>query len=270
MLCNIFVYSQGWYVRPSIEYKINTSNNYLPDLVTNEGYIIQVRPLNVTAQKAPFLGLYVGYRKKNCFFETGLVQDYFATGIIFQGYDYNIQTNEYEQKRIRYYGGFKINRVPLHLGIRLWGSDTLKTGRKYSTVFFLNGGIDVFFYTPHKYDYYTNQFITDSLGNTLSLSVYNDSGEQTGRFWKKNIGFSLKVNTAKRNIYFSLNYSFWTGLKGYINPPGSTYTNITFIDQKGTTYSNFLAANGSGLYFSVSTNIGLKKRKSHLSKTPNF
>lgn len=249
------LYSQtGYYLHPAIEYKFDTNRNVPFDITTPQNYTIHIAPRNFTAEKTVFLGLQLGYRSKFCFFETGWAQDKFASGITVSANAYDLDKKLYYTKERKYYGGAAFNKIPLRFGVRLWGKDSVATGKKIFWQGFLFGSIDLLINrrgtTPTN-----DEFIINPQEDAVSCSYY--PGRSYGIITKKTMGLVIKAYTKKRNnINFSISYL--PSFLGDLFFSSHTSSSIYFTNYDNTQYHYTTSSFGSGVYFSISTDLYTK------------
>jgi hypothetical protein len=248
-------YSQkGFYLHPSIDYKFDINSNLAYNIITSQGFIIEVTPRNFTAQPLPFLGLQMGYRKKNWFFETGWAQDKFASGLTLTTTEYNTGTQHYETKHYKEYGGTSYNKVPLRFGIRLWGGDTLAATKKWRWQVFVVGSYEVLFKKPVENTKH-EQFTTNSQNQKVDFYYYTQDAFTIQR--KKTLGFTIKGYTKNgKNINFSV-YSLLPQTNANYRHAWSA--NLMHINNFDGTYNTFhYVSFGGGIYFGISTDMFAK------------
>lgn len=249
------IYSQtGFYFHPAIEYKFDTNRNTPFDIITPQNYTIHIEPRNFTAEKTVFLGLQLGYRNKFCFFEIGWGQDKFASGITISATAYDANKKSYYTKERKHYGGAALNKIPLRFGIRLFGKDSVATGKKNRCEGFLFGSIDFLISKPEA-SAKNDEFQINPQGDIVSYSYH--SGRSFGIQTKKTIGLMLKTYTKKgNNINFSISYlpSFF----GDLFFSSHYASSIFFTNYDNTTYHYTSSSFGSGLYFCISTDLYTK------------
>ena len=255
ILFSLHVNSQpGFYFHPSIEYKFDTNDNLGFDITTPQNYTIHVKARNFTAEQLPFLGLEIGYHRKNWFFESGWVQDKFACGITLKATVYDMNKHEYYTKQRKDYIGDRINKIPFRLGIRLFGKDTIQTGKKMRYQAFIFGCLDVII-PVHSGNAINDNFIINPQGN--AVNYYSSPSDFAFVSLKKTIGFILKTYTSKgRNINYSISYLgssngdwFFTRFAG---------SALIFTNYDKTTYNAVMISRGSGFYFGISTDLYFK------------
>ncbi len=249
------IYSQtGFYLHPAIEYKFDINRNVPFDITTPQNYTIHIEPRNLTAEKIPFLGLQLGYRNKYCFFETGWAQDKFASGITISATAYDMDKKSYYLKERKYYGGAAFNKIPLRFGVRLWGKDTIATDKKLCWQGFLFGSIDFLISRPEAPPI-NDEFLINPQGDIVNYSYH--SGRSYGIIAKKTIGLMFKTFTKKGNtINFSVSYL--PSFLGDLFFSSHLSNNIYFTNYDNIEYHYTTASFGSGLYFSISTDISTK------------
>lgn len=249
------LYSQtGFYLHPAIEYKFDTNRNVPFDITTPQNYTIHIAPRNFTAEKTVFLGLQLGYRNKYWFFETGWGQDKFASGIIISANAYDVNKKSYYTKERKYYGGAVFNKIPLRFGIRLFGKDSVASGKKLRCQFFVFGSLDIFIARSVNKPI-NDEFIINPQGDAVSYSYY--PGRSYGITMKKTIGFMVKAYNKKgNNINFSISYL--PSFLGDLLFSSRYNNNIYFTNYDNTTYHYTTSCFGSGFYLSLSTDIATK------------
>ena len=252
----IFIYfsgysQRGFYIRPSLDYKLDINSNLAFSITTPQGFTMQTKPRNFTAEPLPFLGLQIGFRKKNWYFETGCTQDKFAAGLVVTATIYNASQQKYETKHYTEYSGGDYNKVPIRLGIRLWGKDTVASYKKWRWQGFITGSLDLYFRKPINK---TQNEVFNTNPQNQAVDFYFYSEDIYYFFIKKSIGFVLKGYTKNgRNINFSIN--------GFISriqadkTPVSAVNIIGFNNFDGKKYGTYYRSYGSGIYFGISTDI---------------
>lgn len=249
------IYSQtGYYLHPAIEYKFDTNRNVPFDITTPQNYTIHIEPRNFTAEKTVFPGLQLGYRSKYWFFETGWGMDKFASGITLSGTVYDADKKSYYTKERKHYGGAALNKIPLRFGIRLFGKDSVATGKKLRCQFFIFGSIDFLISKPEA-PATNDEFQINPQGDVVSYSYH--PGRSFGIQTKKTIGLMLKTYTKKgNNINFSISYlpSFLGDLFFSSHYASSIY----FTNYDNTTYHYTTSSFGSGFYIGLSTDLYTK------------
>jgi hypothetical protein len=212
---------------------------------------MQTKPRNFTAEPFPFLGLQMGYRKKNWFFETGWTQDKFAAGLVVTANIYNTSQQKYETKHYKEYSGGDYNKVPIRLGIRLWGNDTVSSYKKWRWQGFIIGSFDLFFRKPIEK---TQKEVFNTNTQNQAVDFYFYPKEIYSFFIKKSIGFILKGYTKNgRNINFSIN-GFISRIQGNSSPTSDIII-IGFNNFDGKGYNTYYRSYGSGIYFGISTDM---------------
>lgn len=249
------LYSQtGFYLHPAIEYKFDTNRNVPFDITTPQNYTIHIAPRNFTAEKTVFLGLQLGYRNKYWFFETGWAQDKFASGITISANAYDVNKKSYYKKERKHYGGAAFNKIPLRFGIRLFGKDSIATGKKLRCQFFVFGSLDIFIARSINKPI-NDEFIINPQGDAVSYSYY--PGRSYGKTMKKTIGFMIKAYNKKGyNINFSINYL--PSFLGDLLFSSHYNNNIYFTNYDNIKYHYTTSCFGSGFYLSLSTDIATK------------
>jgi hypothetical protein len=255
ILISLHVYSQPrFYLHPSIEYKFDTNDNLGFDITTPQNYTIQVKARNFTAEQLPFLGLQIGYNRKNWFFETGWAFDKFACGITVKATVYDMNKHQYYTKERRDYNGSAINKIPLRLGIRLFGKDSIKNGKKIRYQAFIFGSLDLII-PIHSDKIKNDDFIINPQGNAVNYNY--SAGDFAFISLKKTIGFTLKTYTNKgRNINYSISYlGSSNGDMFFTRFAGSA---MIFTNYDQTKYNAVTISRGSGFYIGISTDLYFK------------
>jgi hypothetical protein len=250
------LYAQtGFYIHPELNYKLDFNHNGPITIKTNQGFVIEQAPNNFTSERTVFFGAMIGYRRKFWYVESGCIQDKWASGVTLSANVYDASTQLYKKQENIFYGGQSFYKIPLRLGIKLWGNDSIKTGNNWRWQYFLELSINE--------DIRSNSmatgnaaFIINPNGDALTASYYSWSNTQQ----TKAIGIIMKGSNKKgRNLNVSLTYGFSNAGKIFI-PPAPAYNFITFTNYDKTTYNTYTQSYGAGIYLGVSTDLYLKNK----------
>ena len=256
----IQAYAQkGFYVRPVLEHKFNSNSGTSFNLITPQDYILKVEPINFYAQKGLDIGFYFGYRTKNFFFETGWAQDKGNQGVRVSGLTYYAEDSTFYQTELTYTTGISYNKIPVKIGVKLFGGDSITNGKNWNWQGFAYVGLDFLSRQPGtiKGEQSFN-FITSKNSDTLKYNA--QLGAQGKSSYMSTIGFMLKATNKKGlTLNLSVHYSQGSALSY------TSYTGLTFTNHDGTVYKSFVGSRSSGLYFSISTDI----YPVHLFKKPH-
>jgi hypothetical protein len=244
------LYAQvGFYVRPVIEHKFHANSGTSYNVITPQGYTLKVEPINFYPLRGLDIGLYLGYRTKNFFFETGWSQDQGSHGVRISGMSYSVSDSSFYLSDVIYKTGVAYNKIPLKIGVKLFGKDSVTSGQNWNLQGFVYGGIDFLIRQPalphDGTDYY---FITDKNLDTIKGNAR--LGTQLKWGYLNTIGFMLKIQNRKGYVLnLSVHYSQGSSYNQ------TSYSSLTFTNYDGTTYKSFISSRSSGLYLSISTDI---------------
>lgn len=245
------VYSQkGFYLKPVIEHKWHINNDLGYSVTTLQGYNINVRPLNFFTLPGLEMGIHVGYRTKNFLFETGWCTDESSTGMRYVATGYSNSIKQYYTDIFSEIDGVVYNKYPIRAGVKLFGKDSVATGKKLRWQGFLVGGYDILRRREmDEYGGYSHTFVINS--NQDYVQQENVYGTQITRSHLWSIGFLLKGYNKKGRNIFNVEVHYSQGARY-----GQTaYRKITFTNFDGTEYHSFLQSKGSGLYITFSKDI---------------
>ncbi len=251
-LLSVNMYSQkGFYLRPLIEHKYHANGDLPYEVTTAQGYTIKVTPYRMYGGRWYDIGLYVGYRTKNYFFETGWSQDQGNQGVRLSASSSNpYDSSSFINAAIEDYMGMMFNKFPLRMGIKLFGKDSVSTGKTHRWQGFLFGGFDFLSRPPIPAEVgggYT--FITDKLGHTVEYESQLGSNSRYGGL--KTIGFMLKGYNKKGRSILNFSVHFSQGVKN----SQTTFMSVKFTNYDGTVYKSAVQSKSSGLYFSLSADL---------------
>ena len=142
------------------------------------------------------------------------------------------------------------SKIPLRMGIKLFGKDSVSTGKTHRWQSFLFGGFDLLIRPSIPAETGgSNTFVTDKLGHTVKYESQLGSDIRYGGLYT--IGFMLKGYNKKGRSILNFSVHFSQGTRY-----GQTsYMNIKFTNYDGTVYRSAVISKSSGLYFSLSTDI---------------
>lgn len=250
-LLSIAIYAQrGLYVRPIVEHKFHTNSGTSFNLVTPQGYTLKVEPINFYAQRGFDIGVYLGYRTKNFFFETGWSQDQGNQGVRVSGLSYYAGDSSFYHTELTHMSGIAYNKIPLKAGLKIFGmGDTVKNDKNWNWQGFVYGGLDFLSRQPgaltqgSSYNFITNK-------NLDTLKYEAKLGTNVSWSYLGTVGFMLKARN-KNGITLNMSLHYSQGAR-YSH---TSYTGLTFTNYDGTTYKSFVSSRSSGIYFSISTDI---------------
>lgn len=247
---SIELYAQkGFYVRPIVEHKFHINNGTDFNIITPQGYVLKVEPINFYPQKGFDIGLYIGYRTRNFFFETGWSQDQGNQGVRVSGLSYYAPDSSFYHTELTYKTGIAYNKIPVKIGAKIFGKDSIVGDGNWALQGFVYGGIDFLsrqtgaINGSNSYNFITNKNM-DTLKYEAQLGTQMDWG------YMNTIGFMLKAHN-KKGLTVNLSVHYSQGVQ-YSH---TSYTGLTFTNHDGTVYKSFVSSRSSGLFFSLSTDI---------------
>jgi hypothetical protein len=248
---SVNLYSQkGFYLRPIVEHKVHVNNDHPYDVTTAQGYTIRVTPINFYTSQGFDIGFYAGYRAKNCFFETGWSQDQGNQGVRLTATTFERYDNSFHKTEIVYSVGMEYNKYPFKIGLKLFGKDSISANKKLRWQCFLYGGIDLLTRPPIPAENGSGYvFITNKYGDSVIYESQLGSNIRWGRL--NTIGLMLKAYNRKGRTVLNLSVHYSQGARNQ----QITFTSLKFTNYDGTVYKSWVGSKGSGLYFSVSTDI---------------
>ena len=245
-------YSQkGFYLHPIIENKFHINPGHSYDVTTLQGYTIHVSPLNFYNYFKGFdIGIHIGYRTKNFFFETGWSSDQANAGARITAAGSLVDSIHFINE-ITTSMGIVYNKYPFRIGIKLFGRDSITIGRSVRWQGFLYGGID-FLRRPGSgvvqgdgYD-----FIINSKQEYVRFETISENTNET-RSVLNTMGFILKAYNKKGRNILSLGLHFSRGHNHIL-----AYNSMKFTNYDGIIYYGLgLVSKGSGLYITFSKDI---------------
>ena len=153
------------------------------------------------------------------------------------------------------------NKIPLRFGIKLFGKDSITSGKKVRWEGFIFGGLD-FLYRPTitpKVTYMT----TIHIDSVRSINYISELGTSARFGLHKTFGFMLKSYYKKGAIInFSVAYSY--SRRGQLS-----YLHYYFKDSNNNEYHNSETSNGNGLYFTLGAEININKNIQRVKKMFN-
>lgn len=240
---------KGFYVRPIVEHKFHINDGTNFNITTPQGYVLKVEPINFYPQKGFDIGLYIGYRTKNFFFETGWSQDQGNQGVRVSGLSYNAPDSSFYHTELTYKTGIAYNKIPVKIGAKIFGKDSIAAEKNWGLQGFVYGGLDFLSRQPGEltggsaYDFITNS-------NMDTLKYQAKIGTQMKWAYMSSVGFMLKAYN-KKGITINLSVHYSQGVQYNY----TSYTGLTFTNHDGTVYKSYVSSRSSGLYFSISTDI---------------
>ena len=171
---------KGFYLSPILDHKWYTNNNRSCDIITQQGNVVNIYPINSHTDGFGF-GLNAGYQTKNLFFECGLALDHANLGFIIRSTDFH-PIGHYSgiADYAEYSGKYFFARIPVRAGIKLFGKDSVFINKKLRWQGFLYGGGDYLLFgrgsgaIGNTYFFYTdsvNYIMAESFGYSGSLSI---------------------------------------------------------------------------------------------------
>jgi hypothetical protein len=255
IVCTLVYGQTGFYFHPELNYKFDINNNGPVAIRTTQGFVINQTPNNFTAERTLFIGAMLGYRSKFWYLESGCIQDKWASGITFSAKVYDANAQQYKTQKTTFYGGQSFYKIPLRLGIKLWGADTVIINKKWRWQGFLELSINQFILGGST-DSKNATFIVNPSGDVLTANYYSSSTMQQ----TKAVGLLLKAYNKKgRNINFSLNYNL-SNEGNIFHTPSPAGNIITLANYDKALYRSFAFSYGSGIYLGISTDIYLKRK----------
>lgn len=269
------VYSQtGFYLRPTIQTKkwyLNREQSFR--VTTAQGFVVNLKSDNFGGDAGADLGFCLGYRNKRYFFESGLSQDRTGVGISYRILDqFLIYTTSGSKEFIvndviESGGKFTWLKIPVRMGVKLFGNDSITAGRNLRWEGFWYGGIDFLFQYGLTTRMITgHSFFIDEQNHVLS--VYYDVGGETklSRTCLVNTGFMIKTHTKKGRPFlnFSIDFSQSLRPKTIVDQ-----TKIIVVNYDGMSYSSIIKARGSSFTITISKDIYTKnwfKKKQQLEQ----
>jgi hypothetical protein len=250
-ILSVNVYSQkGFYLRPLLENKINANGDIPYEVKTAQGYVVKVTPLRFYGEHWYDLGLYMGYRTKKYFFETGWSPDGGNEGIRLSASTLNPLDSSFYNFTEKETMGASFNKFPLRIGVKIFGKDTVLAGKTLRWQGFLYGGLDVLTRPPINAEVGGGDvFVIDKLGHTVEYESRLRSNQRYTQL--RTIGFMLKGYNKKGRSVVNFSVHFSQGLRSLY----TTYMEIKFTNYDGTIYKSFVSSKSSGLYFSLSKDI---------------
>lgn len=248
--CCIHTYAQkGFYVRPVLEHKFNSNSGTSFNIITPQNYILKVEPINFYAQKGLDIGFYLGYRTKNFFFETGWSQDKGSQAVRVSGLTYYAADSTFYQTELTYTSGISFNKIPVKVGVKLFGVDSIPNNKNWIWQGFAFVGLDFLSRQSGTIKGEQNfNFITNKNSDTLKYNA--QLGGQAKSSYMSTIGVMFKATNKKGlTLNLSVHYSQGSALSY------TSFTGLTFTNHDGTVYKSFVGSRSSGLYFSISTDI---------------
>jgi hypothetical protein len=258
------VYSQkGFYLRPLVDVKKWYTNRDQSFAVTTpQGYTLHVKSNNIFSEAGASFGICLGYRTQRYFFEAGISQGTTGIGANVYGLSYDSIVKIYiEEPLYIVTGKFNLVKIPVKMGIKLFGGDSLTVGRKLRWQGFLYAGVDFLFQTHSWTDEVDGKtFISDAQGHEVNYNYVVPDDNQKRQTILGNAGFMIKAYTKKRRNLFnvSLDFSQSLLLHNYFE-----VNKIVITNYDGTTYSHPLTSRGSSITLTISKDIYFKKTYKH-------
>ena len=257
-------YSQkGFYIRPLIDSKKWYANREQSFSVTTaQGFVVDIKSENVFTNSGADIGLCFGYRTKRHFFETGISQNRTCTGIRYRIFNQFPNNPTIPTGTIEYYGGYYVAdeygsfswaKIPIRMGIRVFGSDSVLSGRKLRWEGFWYFGLDYLFgtrLTNGSSD--GNIFTIDEQGHQISVYMEYKTTNTLKHSLLGNTGFMIKTFTKKGRSLLNISLDFSQSLQ-----PNRIIdqTTITIANYDGKSYSHNMKSRGSNFTLTLSTDL---------------
>jgi hypothetical protein len=255
------MYSQkGFYLHPTIESKkwfTNRNNSF--SVTTPQGIVLNVKSMNLSTLYGADIGLLIGYRTKNYFFETGISQDR-----VQQGFS---TINPYTVNNLEYititgsssiFGNMNFTKFPFRMGVKLFGADTMYAERKLRWQGFLYGGFDYLFTRGVAESAWGDEFIVDTAGHSIGIYAVDELDLKHRHALFANMGFMIKTYTKKGRTFLNISIDY----KQTLQPNNILdITKVVIQNYDGHTYSSALKTRGSCFTLTLSTDIYLKRKR---------
>jgi hypothetical protein len=255
------VYSQkGFYIRPLVDSKkwyLNRDQSF--SVTTPQGYNLHVKSNNYFTDAGADLGICFGYRTRRYFYEIGVSQGRTGVGADVFGLSYDSFLKSYSEANLYMENGkYLLLKIPLKMGVKVFGGDSLTTGRKLRWQGFLYGGLD-FLFQINGFSSDTTEitYISDIQGDAVNYYYISPDDIMKRKTILGNVGFMLKAYTKKRRNLFNVSVDFSQSLllHNYFDE-----NKIVIVNYDGTTYSHPLTSRGSSITFTISKDIYFKKQ----------
>jgi hypothetical protein len=254
------MYSQkGFYLHPTFESKkLFLNRNASFSVTTAQGIVVNVHSMNLSTMEGADIGLLIGYRTKNYFFETGISQDRMQQG--FSVLNPNSLNNLHSA-----WGGYSsiggnanFTKFPFRMGVKLFGADTMYAERKLRWQGFLYGGVDYLFTRGVAGSASDTEFIVDTAGHSIVISRVNELDLKHRHALFANMGFMIKTYTKKGRTFLNISIDY----KQTLQPNNILdITKVVIQNYDGHTYSSALKTRGSCFTLTLSTDIYLKRKR---------
>jgi hypothetical protein len=258
------VYSQkGFYLRPLVESKKWYANREQSFSVTTaQGFVVDIKSENLFTNSGADIGLCFGYRTKRHFFETGISQARTCTGIKYRIFNQFTNQNILSATPKEYFGGYYVSdesgsfswaKIPVRMGVKIFGSDSVLSGRKLHWEGFWYFGFDYLFgtrLTNGSND--ENRYTIDDQGHEISVYTEYKTTNTLKRTLLGNTGFMIKTYTKKGHSLLNISLDFAQSLQ-----PNRIIdqTKIVVANYDGRSYSHNIKSSGSSLTLTLSTEL---------------
>ena len=254
-------YSQkGLYFHPTIESKKwypNRNNSF--SVTTPQGIVVNVKSMNLSTVSGADIGLLIGYRTKNYFFETGISQDGTLQG--FSILNPNSLNNLHSAWGYSSIGGnSNFTKFPFRMGVKLFGGDSMYSERKLRWQGFLYGGLDYLFTRGVAESASETEFTVDTAGHSIVIFRVNELDLKHRHALFANMGFMIKTYTKKGRTFLNISLDYRQTLQ-----PNNILdiTKVVIQNYDGHTYSSVMKTRGSCFTLTLSTDIYLKRKRKH-------
>ncbi len=254
------MYSQkGFYLHPTIESKKWFPNrNHSFSITTPQGIVVNVKSMNLSTVSGADIGLLIGYRTKNYFFETGISQDRVQQGFsALNPYSVN-NLNGTPTGYSSIGGSANFIKYPFRMGVKLFGSDSMYTERKLRWQGFLYGGVDYLFTRGVAESAWGTDFVVDTAENTIGIVTFDELDLKHRHALFANMGFTIKTYTKKGRTLLNISLDYRQTLQ-----PNNILdiTKVVIQNYDGHTYSSAFKTRGSCFTLTLSTDIYLKRKR---------
>jgi hypothetical protein len=257
------MYSQkGFYLHPTFESKklfLNRNNSF--SVTTPQGIVLNVHSMNLSTVSGADIGLLIGYRTKNYFFETGISQDGTLQGFtVLNPYSVNNLENGSSTGYISIGGNANFTKLPFRMGVKLFGGDTMYSERKLRWQGFLYGGLDYLFTRGVAESVWGTEFIVDTAGHSIGIGTVNELDLKHRHALFANMGFMIKTYTKKGRTLLNISIDY----KQTLQPNNILdITKVVIQNYDGHTYSSLMKTRGSCFTLTLSTDIYLRRKRKY-------
>ena len=242
----------GFYIKPAINYlKLHRNNDVGQTFNSKSGSQIELCTKNFYPTFPDLrLGINLGYKTTNFFFEAGLYQDGTNNYIKLNYIAYNNIENIYYSSSFSSYAGIEQRSYPFRIGIKiLQKKSTLYDKITYSL--FLSGGIEIQSnYGNIKPQLSETSYTPDGI-NEIKITIQTTAGVR--RAYHPSIGLQFEVkNNSDYNLFnLNINYNLSFIHAGWLQ---ARSVKIEDVDKKQYYIGDF-SSTGSGLYLGISKSI---------------